>query len=479
MNHFTRLMFVQIVKQVPLGILSAGDATTSAAALAAVPSQSDAASSVSGASSLWRRSSARVGYHVKRLSGSGINGSTTLGEAEVIVTAPPAGVSSGSSPSSHPPSHPHPHPHPHPHSHSHHNHHHPEPPGQLPTVPATPQIGQSDWEPSTPSSTSSFPPAPRTLHAQAQHRTPLLVSNTDDDELPSVPPLPASGGEAEVSSSPLPAWRISPASPPGESSGNATSAVLPRHHTGEPTSMVDDNDEGQDDDDDDVVSDDHEPEPDPHEQGHRRRRLRAPAGLRFFAGRRRGRQHSTHGSGSGSGGSRSPRERSSSPHQQYQGQRQEVGAAATTVPSPHPSAPESGGGLKFPSQFASDTPAPAPSSTTSSSNSAAASGPAAGFRRAARKLSLNVPLFGLGLGLGGGGRDKDRDPHHHSHTHPSNEHHQHQQHHLGIMKKESGSSHKAAQKIRMPSSIFGSGGSGADAGAAVGVSAAVTTSARP
>ena len=108
MNHFTRLMFVQIVKQVPLGILSAGDATTSAAALAAVPSQSDAASSVSGASSLWRRSSARVGYHVKRLSGSGINGSTTLGEAEVIVTAPPAGVSSGSSPSSHPPSHPHP-----------------------------------------------------------------------------------------------------------------------------------------------------------------------------------------------------------------------------------------------------------------------------------------------------------------------------------------------------------------------------------
>src|SRR6266481_3888336 len=65
-NHFTRLMLVQIVKQVSLGILSAGDATTSAAALAAVPSQSDAASSVSGAGSIWRRSSARVGYHVKR-----------------------------------------------------------------------------------------------------------------------------------------------------------------------------------------------------------------------------------------------------------------------------------------------------------------------------------------------------------------------------------------------------------------------------
>jgi hypothetical protein len=38
--------------------------------------QSDAASSVSGVSSLWRRSSANVGHHIKR-----------LGEAEATVTA--------------------------------------------------------------------------------------------------------------------------------------------------------------------------------------------------------------------------------------------------------------------------------------------------------------------------------------------------------------------------------------------------------
>ena len=475
-NHFTCLILVQIVKQVPLGIPSAGDATTSAVALAAAPSQSDGTSSVSGANSLWRRSSARVGYHVKRLSGSGANGSTMLGEAEVAPQAP-AGSSLGSSSSSHPP--------PQPHSH-HHQHPHLEPPGQLPTVPATPQIGQSDWEPSTPSSTSSSPPATRTLPAQAQHRPPpLLVSNTDRDELPSLSPPPASGKEAEVdNSSPLPAWRISPASPPGASS--ATSAVLPRHHTGEPTSMVDDNDEGGDDD-DDVVSDDHEPEHDPHEQGHGRRRLRAPAGLRFFAGRRRGRRRSAHGSGSGSGGSRSPNERSTSPHRQ----RQEVAAAATTTgPSPQtPSAPEWSGGMNFPSQSTSDAPTPAPPSSTSSFNSAAASGPAAGLRRAARKLSLNAPLFGLGLGLGlglggGGGRDKDRDPHHHSQSLPSHahEHHQHQHHnHLGIGKREEsgGSCHKAPPKIRMPSSIFGSGGSGADAGAAVGVSTALASSALP
>jgi len=30
-------------------------------------------------------------------------------------------------------------------------------------------------------------------------------------------------------------------------------------------------------------------------------------------------------------------------------------------------------------------------------------------RAAARKLSLNVPMFGLGLGLGLGGREKDRE----------------------------------------------------------------------
>ena len=51
----------------------------------------------------------------------------------------------------------------------------------------------------------------------------------------------------------------------------------------------------------------------------------------------------------------------------------------------------------FVTTASSDTPAPAPSSSTSSSNSAAALlGPAAGLRRAVRKLSLNVLLFGLG-----------------------------------------------------------------------------------
>ena len=32
-----------------------------------------------------------------------------------------------------------------------------------------------------------------------------------------------------------------------------------------------------------------------------------------------------------------------------------------------------------------------------------------GLRRAARKLSLNAPMFGLGLGFGLGGREKDRE----------------------------------------------------------------------
>jgi hypothetical protein len=443
------------VKDKDVGSAAPGHATTSATALSAAPSQSDAVPSVLGASSLWRRSSARVGYHVKRLSG-GANSSTALGEADgtATATAPPTGGSLGSNSSpSHPPPHPRPHPHhshshpqpqPQPHQHQqqqqnhhHHHHHHREPPGRLPTVPATPQVVQSDWEPSTPSSTSSFPPATRSRsrHTQAQHSPPpLLLSNTDDDEPPPLPPLPVSGEEADVdSSSSLPGWRISPASLRGKSSGSATSstsasAVLTHHHSGEPTSMVDDNDEGEEDD-DDVASDDHEQE---HEHRHGRRRLRAPAGLRFFAGRRRGRRHSLHGSRSRSGGSGSPHERSSSP-QQDQGQ-QEVTVAAA-VPSSQPaSAPEPGGGTTFPSLLSANDGAPAPSSSASSSSTSAA---AAGLRRAARKLSLNAPLFGLGLGLGlglGGGRDKDRDPHHpHSH-----EHHHHL-HFLGIGRKEESS----------------------------------------
>ncbi|KAF8481596.1 hypothetical protein DFH94DRAFT_401813 [Russula ochroleuca] len=252
------------VKDKDVGSAAPGHATTSATALSAAPSQSDAVPSVLGASSLWRRSSARVGYHVKRLSG-GANSSTALGEADgtATATAPPTGGSLGSNSSpSHPPPHPRPHPHhshshpqpqPQPHQHQqqqqnhhHHHHHHREPPGRLPTVPATPQVVQSDWEPSTPSSTSSFPPATRSRsrHTQAQHSPPpLLLSNTDDDEPPPLPPLPVSGEEADVdSSSSLPGWRISPASLRGKSSGSATSstsasAVLTHHHSGEPTSM--------------------------------------------------------------------------------------------------------------------------------------------------------------------------------------------------------------------------------------------------
>jgi hypothetical protein len=49
-------------------------------------------------------------------------------------------------------------------------------------------------------------------HAQLQRRPqPPLTSNIDRDEIPSLPQLPASGEGADVdSSSPLPAWRISP-----------------------------------------------------------------------------------------------------------------------------------------------------------------------------------------------------------------------------------------------------------------------------
>jgi hypothetical protein len=128
-------------------------------------------------------------------------------------------------------------------------------------------------------------------------------------------------------------YDISPASvtsPPGESSSSTTStlALQPHHHTGEPTLMVDGNDEGELDDNDDVVSDERKPEHDPHEHEQGHWRLCAPVGLRFFAGHRRGRRHAEHGSRSGSG---SPCERSTSPHQQHQGQRQQVAAGAAAV----------------------------------------------------------------------------------------------------------------------------------------------------
>ncbi|KAH9970991.1 hypothetical protein BGW80DRAFT_1446673 [Lactifluus volemus] len=60
-------------------------ATSSTTVLMEKPSQSDAASSVSGTTPLWRRSSARLGHHVKRLSGS--QRSTALGELDAAVTA--------------------------------------------------------------------------------------------------------------------------------------------------------------------------------------------------------------------------------------------------------------------------------------------------------------------------------------------------------------------------------------------------------
>jgi hypothetical protein len=67
----------------------------------------------------------------------------------------------------------------------------------------------------------------------------------------------------------------------------------------------------------------------------------------------------------------------------------------------------------------------------------------AGLRRAARKLSLNAPMFGLGLGLGLGGREKDRE--------------------RDAGKKDDG---KKAHKMRTPSTALSSGSAAALASAA-------------
>ncbi|KAH9980600.1 hypothetical protein BJV74DRAFT_887700 [Russula compacta] len=394
-----------------------------ASALSAVPSQSDAGSSVSGASSLWRRGSARMGYHVKRLSAT--YSATALGDADA------AAGSSGSTPS-----------HPHP-----HHYHHQEPPGQLPSVPVTPQSIQPEREPSTPSSTSSSPAHQPTLalHLPAPPADGLL-------------PPPASAGIPGSSS--LPAWRISPASPPGasNSSPSTTPAAPPPHHH-RPSKHTPDNNNNNDEGD---ASDDR----DDHEQQHLRARIA------LLARRRRGRRpHSVHGGGSGSG---TPRDRSASP-------REEAAAAATARAAAPPLPPDNDG--SHPSVIANGVPSPSTSST-SASNSKGAAGTgtgkepaAAGLRRAARKLSLNAPMFGLGLGLGlgfglgggsggsGGGRDRDRDHNHLHHHHDQHQrqhpqhHHQNDDHHLGS-KKEDGNGKKAHNKFRPPSSsLFGSGSS--------------------
>ena len=376
-------------------------ATPSATALAAVPSQSDAPSSVSGASSLWRRGSARVGYHVKRLSAT--HSTTTLGEMDTA-----AGPLASSSSSSHP--HPH-HHHHHHHHHRHHNHHHhqQEPPGQPPAVPATPQNLHPDPAPSSPSSSSSSP-----VLVSAEHRPPPLAGV--DGLLP-----PGLGAEAYggIPDSPtLPAWRVSPASPPIAPSGSIPpTTALPRHTRG-PTSIGDDNDDDDNDRDSDSSDDD-------------RDHLRAR--VTFLAGRLRGRRpHSVHGSGSGT-----PRERSTSPH--------EEAPSPQSIASPAGPAEPGGGGASS-------------SSASATSSSAVAKGKEpVGLRRAARKLSLNAHLFGIGLGLGLGGRDRERDHHHHQHQDQQQQQQQQQQHHH-LSKKEDG---KKANKTRPTSGLFGLGGSSA------------------
>jgi hypothetical protein len=379
----------------------------SATALAAVPSQSDGASSVSGASSLWRRSSARVGHHVRRLSAT--HSTTALGETDTTGSAATAPLLASSSLPSHPHPHPHSHHHHHHHHHPHHHHHHhhhhqnqhQEPPGQLAAVPATSQNLHPDPTPSSPSSTSS---------------SPVLVS--------AIPDSPT-----------LPAWRISPSSPPlGTPSGSKPPGSAPpsRRTHGERTSAGDDNDH-----DHDANHDRDSDSSDDNDRDHLRARVT------FFAGRlRRRRPHSVHGSGSGT-----LRERSTSPHE-HEG-----------VPSPQsPAEPaEPGGGS---GAHTNGVTAPSSSSASATSSSAAAKGKEhAGFRHAARKFSLNAHLFGIGLGLGG--RDKDRAGDHHQHHQD-----QPQQQHQHLSKKEDGNGKKAS-KTRPTSSLFGLGGSSAALASAV------------
>lgn len=306
-------------------------ATTSAStvALSSAPSQSDAGSSVSGASSLWRRSSARLGYHVKRLSAT--YSTSTLGELDTAGSPPGPGSASSSN------HHHHPH---------HHHHHRPQsPPPPLPAIPPTPQGFQPDAE----------------------------------------PPSPTTSASGSHSPAPTPARRPSPLA-------STSDALLPPSTSD--LSDYDEDDDHEDHDDDrsngDGNGDDHTNGH--HKQQHRRRhrwaRPRAPAAL--LAGLQRGRPHSMHGSGSGT-----PRERSVSPHPHVEPLPLSASAAeghATALAPPVNGAP------------------------SSSSSSSVGKGKdrdkdkdkEPGLRRAARKLSLNAPMFSLGLGLGIG-KDRERE----------------------------------------------------------------------
>lgn len=311
---------------VPAIAATAPQATTSSTvALSSVPSQSDAGSSASGASSLWRRSSARLGHHVKRPSAT--YSSTTLGEFDAASPPPVPGSSASSQPFP--------------------RHHHlaQPPPPPLPSVPQTPQTPQGslpDAEPSNSSTSASGSHSPTPTH-----HPPPLASTPE----PISPP---------------------PSSDPDDDEDDDHDDHDDNHGNGDPFADADDH------------ADRH------HKRRHRWALPRAPAAL--LSGLQRGRPHSMHGSGSGT-----PRDRSVSPHPQ-----------AEPLPQSAPAAEE---------HSESSVVAPlangAPSSSLSSSSSAGKGKDKdkepVGLRRAARKLSLNAPMFGLGLGLGLGGREKDRE----------------------------------------------------------------------
>ena len=141
---------------VPPIVAATSYATTSASAVAlsSVPSQSDAGSSVSGASSLWRRGSARLG-HSKHPSAT-FSG-TTLGEFDA------AG------------SHPLP---------RHHQHSQPPPLPMVPQTPHTTQGSLPNADSSSPSTSTSHSPAP----TAPTHRPPPLASSTFETLIPSSTP---------------------------------------------------------------------------------------------------------------------------------------------------------------------------------------------------------------------------------------------------------------------------------------------------
>ena len=213
--------------------------STSTVALSSAPSQSDAGSSASGASSLWRRSSARLGHQTKRVSAT--YSGTTLGEFD---TASPPPITGSTAFSHTPPRHHHPQP--------------PPPPPPLPVVPQTPQTPQGslpDAVPSSPSTSASGSHSP--VPTAAVPHLPLLAG-TSDAQLPSSTFDPSDDED------------------------------------GDPENHYDDPGHGAD-----ADADEHADEH--HKQQHRRRHRwalpRTPAAL--LSGLQRGRPHSMHGSGSG------------------------------------------------------------------------------------------------------------------------------------------------------------------------------------